>query len=67
MFRLTAQRCLSASGAAINHWGKRQTEDLKVTGSIPGLGICWRGVAGGWRSTRQHPRTNKRSATIFNL
>ena len=30
--------------AAIAQLGERQTEDLKVPGSIPGLGICFRAV-----------------------
>ena len=33
---------LSAFRAAIAQLGERQTEDLKVPGSIPGLGICAR-------------------------
>ena len=33
-----AKRTMSA--AAIAQLGERQTEDLKVPGSIPGLGIC---------------------------
>ena len=31
----------AASQAAIAQLGERQTEDLKVPGSIPGLGICF--------------------------
>ena len=33
--------------AAIAQLGERQTEDLKVPGSIPGLGIFFR-LEGGW-------------------
>ena len=32
---------LSVLLAAIAQLGERQTEDLKVPGSIPGLGICF--------------------------
>jgi hypothetical protein len=33
-----------AKAAAIAQLGERQTEDLKVPGSIPGLGIFWHAV-----------------------
>ena len=37
---LDAVHIISMTSAAIAQLGERQTEDLKVPGSIPGLGIC---------------------------
>ena len=34
------KRSSASALAAIAQLGERQTEDLKVPGSIPGLGIC---------------------------
>jgi hypothetical protein len=37
-------RTFRAASAAIAQLGERQTEDLKVPGSIPALGIFWHAV-----------------------
>ena len=37
---LDAVQLISTTWAAVAQLGDRQTEDLKVPGSIPGLGIC---------------------------
>ena len=62
----------SQSVAAIAQLGERQTEDLKVPGSIPGLGIVyfncqWRRVVTCYHSSHSRKNLHSKSSTVEKL